>query len=199
MSVHDFTDEPELLFDPDQIKAIRWTPAVPAFFSALGSILIIQRIVRSKRRLLTTTYERLMLGLSLVDAITSIHLMIVPFFFRPFTAPSTVCTVHGFLLTLGFAGPMYNAALAMYYVLIIVYNVPNQRISRYYEPWLHSVAVCYGIVSALAGLPLQVYNPEKDGLARWATEWPHGCGDSGEPCERGASAPICRWSAYCSS
>ena len=191
MSINGDDDETVsgLLFNPVQLEILRWAPVIPALFSIGGSLLIIQRIFRSKESLLTKTYERLMFGLSVVDTLNSVRMIIFPLAFRPFTEPSAACTIDGFLITLCFSGPMYNAALACYYVLVIVYNMPQQRIARRYELWLHVAAIGYGIVGALVGLPLQVYNPEKDGLACWAAEWPHGCAGS-ETCERGASAAV---------
>lgn len=177
-----------LHFDSFQLDILRWTPVLPALLSVAGSLLIIQRIVRSKE-LLSKTYERLMLGLSLVDTLNSIRLVIFPLVYRPYTAPSTACTIEGFVVTLGFAGPVYNAVLTFYYVLIIIYNVPNQRIITHYEPWLHVTAVGYGLVGAFLGLSLGVFNPNSSGLSCWAAEWPTGCLDSenGVECERGES------------
>ena len=170
-------------FNVSQVIALKWLPVLPGLLSILGSTLIGQRVIRSNK-LRSKSYERLMLGLSSVDILNSIRLIIFPIIFHPFTEPSAACTVEGFVVSLGLAGPMYNAVLSVYYFLVVVYGVSNQRISRHYEAWLHAIPIVYGISGAFIGLGMGVYNPKKDNIICWAAEWPPRC--SGDECDRGA-------------
>lgn len=176
-----------LVFTPSQVAVLRWIPVFPGLLSAIGSFLIAQRVVRSKK-LRGTTYERLMLGLSSVDILNSIRLMVVPARYFPFTDPSPACTASGFLITLGFAGPMYNAVLSMYYLLVVVYDFTAHRIEQSYELWFHIIPIAYGVSAAFLGLAMGVYNPERDSVTCWVAEWPHRC--VGDECERGPLSAV---------
>ena len=174
-------------FNVSQVIALKWLPVLPGLLSILGSTLIAQRVIRSKK-LRSKSYERLMLGLSSVDILNSVRLIIFPTIFHPFTEPSVACTVEGFIVSLSLAGPMYNAVLSVYYFLVVVYGVSNQRISQRYEAWLHAIPFAYGIAGAFLGLGMGVFNPKQDNIMCYVAEWPHRC--SGDECDRGALATV---------
>ena len=54
------------------------------------------------------------------------------------------CTLQGTLLQIGVSSLYYGAAIAMYYVFVITYNLKEETIARYIEPvfhiviWIHS-------------------------------------------------------------
>ena len=174
-------------FNPTQVIVLKWIPVLPGILSAVGSTLIVRRVLRNKK-LRGKAYERLMLGLSSLDILNSLRLIIFAPVFHPFTEPSTACTVEGFIVSLALAGPMYNAVLSVYYFLVVVYGVSSQRISRHYEAWLHATPIVYGISGAFLGLGMGVFNPKQDNIICWAAEWPPRC--SGDDCDRGALAQL---------
>jgi hypothetical protein len=129
-----------------------------------------------------------MLGLSAADIMTSTSIIVASIFLRPYHEPSAVCTVEGFLVTLGFSGPFYNAAISLYFLITICSSRKEKRISWQTEFILHLIAVGFPLVSALVGVPLQVFNPESTDIGCWAIEHPVGC--TGDDCIRGARAEI---------
>jgi len=177
-------------YNSTQLTVLRWTPLVPALLSIGGSCLIVQRVLRSAK-LRDSTYERLMVGLSSVDILLSITFIIFPLKFCPFVKPSTACTLNGFLLTVCFAGPLYNTVLSFYYLLIVVYNVPDQRIKQRYEPFFHGLAIGYAMIGGIVGLVLKVFNPISNTISCWAAEWPQGC--QGDECRRGEHAALFKY------
>ena len=78
-------------FNVTQVIALKWLPVLPGLLSILGSTLIAQRVIRSKK-LRSKSYERLMLGLSSVDILNSVRLIIFPTIFHPFTEPCLLYT-----------------------------------------------------------------------------------------------------------
>jgi len=50
---------------------------------------------------------------------------------------------------------MYNASLAVYYVLVIVKKKTDNQIARI-EPWLHANAIAWGLGTGIGGLSLEV-------------------------------------------
>ena len=110
--------------------------------SCAGSVYIVQDILRNtdKRK---NIYHRLMLGLSTMDILSSIFLWIISSWAMPkgsylwAAGNLTTCDVCGFLGLIGWIGaPMYNCALATYYLLQLKYNWADQRMKAI-EKWLH--------------------------------------------------------------
>jgi hypothetical protein len=71
------------------------------------------------------------------------------------------CTAQGFFLQLAFAVPLYNAAIMVYYLLVIRYQIQD---FRRIEPFLHGIAILLPLGLAIAGLFLKAFNPGPVGL-----------------------------------
>ena len=93
---------------------------------------------------------------------------------------------------------MYNCSLSFYYVLVIAFAM-NEATVRYYEWFMHLIPLTFSFGTAIAGLPLTLYNPS--GLWCWIAALPGGCVHGNNPegtgeCQRGLYAWIYRWAIY---
>ena len=109
------------------------------------------------------------------------------------------CSAQGYFLTLSVAVPIYNAMLSLYYVLVIIYKYPDQRLRVWVEPAMHLIAGgwAFGTATVSAGMGL-INNAN---LWCWIAPYPQGCLDSWRygsegNCERGDNAWIYRWGFY---
>ena len=106
------------------------------------------------------------------------------------------CSAQGFFSQLNLLGPLYNLNLALYYLLLGKYHLTDEEISERYERYMHPISLTIGIVFAIAGLPLTLYNNAN--LWCWIAPYPAGCEDNNGqhgdvPCERGHDAWLYRW------
>jgi len=121
--------------------------AISGFLSILGSSVTLYIILSGGQKKLCRVHNRLLLGISVIDALNSIalSLSILP-------SPrlddcsygkgnQSSCTTQGFFMTLGLAVPGYTAMLSMYYLATIVYNTSEETIAQRYEPFMHAYAV----------------------------------------------------------
>lgn len=143
-----------------------------ASISAIASFLIVYTIFKSKKKT-SDTLNRLLLGMSVSDIISSISIALgtipVPrdtesFIYNMPYGNQMSCNVQGFsILVFSTMVPLYVTNLCVYYVAIIKFNVSADTMSRWIEPVLHifSVAFCfvYGSVSLVKGYinPLPPY------------------------------------------
>jgi len=143
------------------------TAIIPHFSSTLsliGSGLIVFDILKIKRDNKEKIHHRLLLGLSCSDIIAFIcHFMSswpIPNGTMPpvFGAIGNVatCKTQGFLVQLSIASPLYNAALSVYYLLVIRFQFSEDD-SRKYEPWLHGISIIVSLFTAIVGLAFDLY------------------------------------------
>jgi hypothetical protein len=87
-----------------------------------------------------------------------------------------------------------NSSLAIYYLLVVKFGVSEERLRYNIEPAMHLMAVAFGLISATAGVFLDLYNNAS--LWCWIAPFPVGCEDSrsdGETtCIRGVNSWIYR-------
>jgi hypothetical protein len=167
-----------------------------ALVSIIGSLVILQKLVgrwkrppeRSNQELVC--YERLMFGLSVSDLLISSRLIVSSMVLLPYDGPSHACTAEGFLVTFGFTGPFYNAAISLFFLMTICSRQKEKRISWWIECTLHVIAITFPLVSAIVGLPLGIFNPVASGLHCWAVAYPVGC--NANDCIRGEHAAVYR-------
>jgi hypothetical protein len=97
-----------------------------------------------------------------------------------------VCTASGFFIHFGYVAPYYNMALSFCFAWVIVYDVRDRVIACRYEPALHTVCFLVHLICAIAGLCLQVYNPNISNTGCWVNTYPSECDevDSMVACER---------------
>lgn len=172
--------------------------------SMVGSGLIICEVLRDpkKRR---KVYHRLLLAMSICDLNTSLWYSLstvaIPRGTENVYAPSGTrgtCTAQGFFIQFGIATPLYNAALAIYYLLIVRYQWKEQRI-RKAEKALHAAPLAWAAATSLASLGMTLLNNAN--LWCWIASVPLGCTGSRRnggvnDCERGDNAWIYRWAFF---
>ena len=125
-------------------------PRISGSVSVVSSALIIFIILRSTVGL-STTYHRLIFGLSVAEVIGSFAMalstlpmptdMIYDQFEGRYIGNTLTCTTQGFVIyyvpsvALG-----YNVVLCLYYLCSIRYKMTEARIRERVEPWLHAAA-----------------------------------------------------------
>ena len=183
------------------------TPKIASIFSFAGSTWIIVEVCTSKTKR-SHPYHRLLLAMSLYDAIGSIS-----FFMSTWPIPASqsndqqvwtvgttqTCSAQGFFVTLGVAVPIYNALLALYFLLVVNYNISDRTLRTRVEPAMHVTAFVWGFGTALSSTLLGLFNNAN--LWCWIAPYPSDCkdsrtyGDEGD-CIRGDNAWIYRWAYY---
>jgi len=131
-----------------------WISRTSASLSILGSSAIVYMILSDRKRKLDRPYHRLMLMMSSFDIIQSVALAVavlaIPRESDFYGAKGNIatCKAQGFFLVLGgFAVPLYNSCLNVYYVLTIRYNISLQKFVKF-EPILHVFSILYPTVLA---------------------------------------------------
>lgn len=147
-----------------QITGLRTGYGISGCLSALGSLCILLHIILGKK--VWSPYHRIILGLSVVDLISSVAIAcIAPIFYQDALQPGPVCTASGFFVVLGYSAALYNAALSFNFLLVVRLEKTNKQIWGY-EVILHLVATLYPTGMAIIGLFLEVYNPSTIGKSR---------------------------------
>ena len=147
-----------------QLVSLAFIPKVTAFLSCVFSSLIMRAVVNegSKR----SVFHRLLFGLSLFDFTTSIWLFMstwpIP---KDYTGNvawaignEATCTMQGFFIQLGIACSFYNVSLSLYFLLLIVFNVKEDKILQI-EWLLHTVPVFCAMIGACIGGVFDTYQP----------------------------------------
>lgn len=188
MATESLTD----IFSPAQVTALYIVVIPSKLLSALGSSLIVQHILRYMLggKVKTTSYHRLLFGLSLYDVAASVTMLISPFLPDKLIAGSPACTATGFVFVYTiFSSILYNVSLSIYFLLIVRYQIKETTLASCFEPLCHVFIV--GVMGAVfaAGIPLEIYNPLFGGTC-WAAAYPPGCAtsDDGSSCTRGGTA-----------
>lgn len=159
--------------------------------SLLGSTTIIYNII-SKKKFKRDSYHRLLLGTCAFDVISSIGWIT-----HTFAAPKDTssrflsignvasCTASGFLIQWSISYMIYNACLAIYFLVTIRYNLSAARVVRM-ETIMHSISVVWGLGCAVVPIPLELYNENAIGPGCWLNEYPNDCSESPDvECIRG--------------
>lgn len=179
-------------------KALALLPKFPGLLSLAGSSFIFQHIIRDKKRR-STTYHRLLLGMSISDMIGS-----MVFFLSTWPIPegtpgvylasgtTATCSAVGFFNQMAaLTTPCYNASLAVYYLMCVHACWPQERI-RKVEFWLHSVPISLGLGTAVSGVALTLFNSAN--WLCWVAPVPAGCDVDDEiECVRGNHSWIFQW------
>lgn len=127
-----------------------------AIISLTASCILIRIIQRSNDRF-STTYHRLLLGMSVADILLSIG-----YAHFNFTAPSDnnyfvwnargnqmTCSAQGFVFLLGFSSsPLYNCSINLYSLAVVRYQKTNDYIRKRIEPFLHGGPILYAIITS---------------------------------------------------
>ena len=188
--------------------ALAIIPKATSSLSIIGSVYILQHVCRSRKRR-ARCYHRLLLGMSAMDVVSSLKSFlstwILPRETGAWGAVGTVgtCTAAGFFgQGSSIASPLYNGSLALFYLLTVRYGWQDDASGAYgggrfatIEPFMHGVPLVFGWSTAVAGIPLTLYNPI--GWTCWIGEVPRGCDrNPSVPCKRGDNAYIYRWAFF---
>lgn len=161
-------------------------------------------LTSSKRR--QRVYHHIILSLSLCDFVIDLATFMSTWPIPTDTSgvwaasgTTQTCTTQGYFLQLAIMAPLYNAALSLYYLLMIKYSWSEERLKRLRIP-IHAIILTFGIGTSIAGLPLTLYNPAN--LWCWIAPLPFGCLESAAnggvtTCERGDNAAtVYRWAFF---
>lgn len=180
-----------------QLKALAITPKLTAVPSMFFCVFIIKEVIADHRKGKGKATLRALLGMSVLDilATSGWFLSTWP---APRGSPNVVfavgntqsCTYQGFLLQIAIGAPMYNASLALYYLLTIRYGWQEKEL-RHIERWIHAFIITFAVGTGILMIPLNIYNYV--GTVCWTMGLPQGCGHSNHtpsdvPCERGNHA-----------
>jgi len=192
----------ERYMDKYKSKALAIVPKVTGMISFIASGYVVWHILHHQRRR-TLTKNRILVGISVHDMISSFF----GFFLSTWPVPADTwlvygasgttqsCTMQGFFFHAGIsASPLYHASLSTVYVLNVVCELSNDRIARRAEPFLHAFPILFAWGTAIAGLPLKLYNPaDRIGFFCYIAEYPTYC-SLRDSCERGENARVYLWS-----
>ena len=155
--------------DPQQQMLLAILSTVSGALSMLGSSFIAFCIlVRGYRnRGSTTTRDRLLLSMSVIDVLNSIALGLGPLP-TPAGAIDNVagavgteasCEAQGFAVQLGLSSiPLYNSMLCVFFLLVIGYQWDVGTIYKRIEWVFHLIPLGYGLVTASIGVAMDLFN-----------------------------------------
>jgi G protein-coupled glucose receptor regulating Gpa2 len=173
-----------------QQQALAIIPKITGVLSALLSGLTTFVICRDPHKR-CKVYHRLILGMSLADISSSLWLSLSTW---PIPAETNVlwavgttasCNVQGFFTQFGISSPLYNSSLALYYVLAVRYGWKEIQLHSI-EIWFHVLPVGWALITAIAGLPLEIFNSAN--LWCWIANDPAGV--------RNTSTDVYRWALF---
>jgi hypothetical protein len=181
------------MFSTRQVRTLHYTSLASAILSIMGSGIVI--VLSSRRGRWRKINHRILIGMSVMDIIKSLRLII--FYPSLSRVPSPICTAEGFLFLASLSVALFNGALAIYYALVVVHGKSEGQIARIWEKGMVLVCVVYPILIGLVGLPMKIYNPSDTfGPVCTANAYPQGCESSADlECERGNGANLFAWIA----
>lgn len=152
-------------------KATAIARSTSAIVSTIASSLLIYIIYRSKAGL-TTTYHRILLGMSLSDIVFSCSLISfnavaprdVDYMVWNARGNTASCAAFGFMTTVGFLGGLlYTCALNLNYLAMVRYNKSQSYIKAKIEPFLLGVPALVAVGCSIVALLGQNLNPNEEG------------------------------------
>ncbi len=162
------------IISADRQKFGEIAPRISGSLSVVSSALIIVLVMRSSTRL-TTTYHRIMVGMSITDILSStamalthlpmprpgLSVCVDQYLYQGLRLGNTqTCTAQGFFLSFGVMSTYgYSAALTIYYACAIFFKLNKRTIARRVEPVLHCVVLLAPLALAIPALIHGNYNP----------------------------------------
>jgi hypothetical protein len=156
---------------------------VSGLISFIASMLLIIHILRS-HECLSTTYHRLIFGLSTTDIISSFsHALsstMVPKemnYLAPFASGNTVtCDAQGFVGSyMAGVSVGYTCSICFYYLAIISYNKKFDSIRRNLEPWFHGISILFPLIICVILLATNTFNSPFGGTCYPEPYYPPHC------------------------
>ena len=150
--------------------------------SLIGSTTIVYKIVRNlSAKKVTTPYERIILGLSSCDILSSITFAISPFLLPSDSSQRIVaigsdatCQTMGFMLQFSSIWAIwYNCILSFYYLLTVRFRVKRSVFCRKYELWFHLSGILFFPVTASTGYFAKWYGEQALTMTCWVRAGNH--------------------------
>ncbi len=147
-------------------KTVSIIAHISASISIISSLLIIVHVLRSHQGL-STTYHRLLIGLSIADIIFSffdgVRSTMVPkdveYFMPGAKGDVDTCTTQGFFLHVSVGiSVYYNCSICIYYFTIINYNKSDAYITKKLEHWLHVIPIAAALLSGFLAVAVNDLN-----------------------------------------
>ncbi|KAG7352305.1 hypothetical protein IV203_008353 [Nitzschia inconspicua] len=186
-------------FTRKQQAALAVIPKISASLSFLGSSWIVIEVLtrKSKRQ---NVYNRLLCAMSCFD-IASASWMFASTWPIPQNSQDvafavgnqTTCEIQGFFIQIGIIPFLYNSCLAIYFLLVVHYNIPEERLRFNIEPVMHIFSISFGLLTSLSALFMRLYNNAN--LWCWISSYPSAC--VGDECVRGRDDfEVFRWGFF---
>jgi hypothetical protein len=165
--------------------------------STCGSVAIIIMLLRSEKKL-SSTYRRLLFGMSATDIVFSTSIMLGSTLSPKDTVGLwmpmgnlTTCTLQGLALYSGNIGlTFYNCSLCLYYYLSLAENVQRDRMIKI-ERFFHAVPIAWILSTSTLLLSTDSFN--NFGIVCMISSSPKGCDSNDEvECTRGIHAKFYR-------
>ena len=162
----DNNDDDLNLYTKSQKIVLQVLPLFTAPLSAIGSALIIYTIVKHGRQEIKT-FQRFMLGMSLLDFVSSMGMILLGFWAVPQGTEFVVgargnnvtCRASFFIMNLLFSSMWYSTFLAIYFMLVVRFDWPQKRIARFVEPFGHCLAFVAPLSSSIAEVVRKTVHP----------------------------------------
>lgn len=181
-----------------QERAVCLITFVPAFFSIIGSSLILHSIKAQSQRArggrnhgALGTYERIILAMSVYDVVASVVYVLQPFLtpgriWPTYTGNATTCRVMGTIFQVSSSAMIYYGMLSYYYLLTIRFKITPRTMANQIEPCMHIFAIGWPLVCGIAGAIMDWYDELSLFPGCWIDNYPKGC--SGGSCKSPAIA-----------
>ena len=180
--------DPSTALSDKQEKTLILLQIGSSVLSLIGSSVIVFKIIRGLHREQSSSpYDRIILGLSSCDVISSLTYAVGPFLLPSDTSDrvwafgnDTTCTWLGFLTQLAcFWAIWYNCILSFYYLLTVRFQVKRTEFTRKYELWMHLSGAIFFPITSVIGLVGDFYSEERYAMICWIGEVPKGCYETG--------------------
>ena len=76
-----------------------------------------------------------------------------------FIGTQATCRAQASIAQLGLSQPSYNAALSIYYVMMVRFNKTDRSISKWFLPLVHGFVISYNVSGVVLGNVLDAFNP----------------------------------------
>jgi len=169
--------------------AIALVHCLSGCLSTIGNALIFASVISIQRKQKLTSFQRLLLGLTIYDLMHSVAVTATTLPVRKDAevwgsmGNVATCTAQGFFQQQAQAAFWYSSAMALYFLGKIRYSLNDRTIARY-ENIFHVVTFVILETFAVSAIFVDAYNPMWfSELGCWFGPWPSGC--EGDECERG--------------
>ena len=156
----------------NQKRLVAILPIPSAVLSLIGSSLIVYMAMRSRRNTEKkwTPYNRLIMGMSSFDILTSITAAFASLLYPKETSNKawvfgneTTCSMVGAFNQLIYGVILYYCCLSIYFLLTARFGFTNSQIAHRVEPYMHVFCFGYPLVTSFAGLFMGAYDEPEVG------------------------------------